>query len=261
MLHVFTYGAGDLTRFEHLKASADFSELHIKYITQPVWNGFFDKIKYTLNAIKELPDSDIVCFIDGFDVLAVSGSSDEILQKFLSYDCDILFGAELNCWPGDYNGKYPAMNIKGRYRYLNSGGFIGYKKAVMELYTWKALDEIVEICKTCGGDQGYCIEYFLANYSTKKLKLDSRVEIFQNMFSVSWDEIYMSEGRVYNSVMASKPCFLHFNGDSWAIKGGVDNIMPIFIEKLDASLCDSEVHRLTDFKQNFSHHYFKRSQV
>ncbi len=259
MIHLFTYGAGDISRFEHLKASADFSGLHINYITQSVWNGFFDKVKYTLNAIKGLPDSDIVCFFDGFDVLVSGGSLEEIKRKFLGYECEILFGAELNCWPGEYNGRYPAMDyIKSGYRYLNSGGFIGYKRAVMDLYTWKPLEEIAHICKTCGGDQGYFIEYFLANYHRGFMKLDWRVEIFQNMFSVDWNEIYIQDGRVVNSVLGTKPCFLHFNGDSWVVKGG-DNIMPVFIDKLHGS-SKSEICKFTEV-QNFSHFYFKRSQI
>lgn len=262
MLHVFTYGAGDIRRFEYLKGSADFCGLHINYITQTVWNGFFDKVKFTLNAIRGLPDDDIVCFVDGFDVLAVCGSADEITSKFKSYNCEILFGAELNCWPGEYKGRYPAMNyIKGGYRYLNSGGFIGYKRAIMALYTWKTLEEIAHICKTCGGDQGYFIEYFLANYTEGcGLMLDWKALVFQNMFSVDWNEIHIEEGRVVNSLLETKPCFLHFNGDSWRTKHGGD-IMPVFIEKLNYSATNSGIIKFAEFTQNFSEWYFKRSQV
>lgn len=260
MLHIFTYGAGNISRFEFLKASADFSNLSIQYITQSVWNGFFDKIQNTLYAIKNLPDNDIVCFIDGFDVLAL-GSEDEIRMKFLKYNCDILFGAELNCWPGEYKSRFPNLDIKNGYKYLNSGGFIGYKHAVMELYTWKTIEEVAHICKTCGGDQGYFIEYFLANFNKKNLKLDSDVQIFQNLFSVDWNEIYIKGGRVENSIIKSRPCFLHFNGDAWKIRGG-DNIMPIFIDKLHAS-ADSmdEIFTFSECKQNFSDYYFKRNQL
>lgn len=259
MLHIFTYGAGDISRFEHLKASADFCGLEINYITQSVWNGFFDKVKFTLNAIRNLPDTDIVAFVDGFDVLAV-GDLEEIRTKFLSMNCDLLFGAELNCWPGEYLAKFPNLGIQNGYKFLNSGGFIGYKKAVMELYTWKSLEEVAHICKTCGGDQGYFIEYFLANFDKKNMKLDSGCQIFQNMFSVDWNEIYIQDGRVVNSLMASKPCFLHFNGDAWAIKGG-GNIMPVFVEKLQLSVELGEKLNLAEFTQNFSNFYFKRNQL
>jgi len=260
MLHVFTYGAGNISRFEFLKSSADFCGLEINYITQSAWNGFYDKVQFTYNAIKNLPDTDIVCFVDGFDVCAVGGL-DEIVSKFKTYECDMLFGAELNCWPGEYIHRYPNQGIKNSYKYLNSGGFIGYKKAVMDLYTWKSLDEIAHICKTCGGDQGYFIEYFLANFGKKNMKLDSNVEIFQNMFSLDWNEIYIVNGRLVNMVTNTKPCFLHFNGDSWAIRGG-GNIMPVIIDKLILSAENSEqIYSLREFQQNFSVYYFKRNQL
>ena len=260
MLHIFTYGAGDISRFEYLKASADSCGLPINYITQSVWNGFFDKVKYTLNAIKNLPEDDIVAFVDGFDVLAVGGL-EEIQAKFLSLNCEILFGSELNCWPGEYLAKFPNIGSTNGYKFLNSGGFIGFKRAVMELYTWKSLEEIAHICKTCGGDQGYFIEYFLANFGQKNMKLDSGCQIFQNMFSVDWNEIYIQGGRVVNSVIGSNPCFLHFNGDAWAIRGG-GNIMPVFIEKLNLSGENLEqIYNFSEFTQNFSQFYFKRNQL
>lgn len=261
MLHIFTYGAGDIRRFEYLKSSADFCGLHINYITQPAWNGFFDKVKYMLTAIKDLPDDDIICFVDGFDVLAVCGSEDEITEKFKSYNCELLFGAELNCWPGNYKEFYPEMNyIKSGYKYLNSGGFIGYKRAVMALYTWKPLEQIAHICKNYS-DQGYAKEYFFAHYKTGYgLLLDWKALIFQNMFSVDWNEIHIEGGRVVNSLLDSKPCFLHFNGDSWLTNNG-GNIMPAFVDKLNYSAANSGIIKFTEFTQNFSHSYFKRSQV
>jgi hypothetical protein len=260
MLHIFTYGAGDISRFEFLKSSADLCGLHINYITQSTWNGFFDKIKYTLNTIKNLPESDMICFVDGFDVLA-TGGLEEIQAKFLSLNCEILFGAELNLWPGEYNGRFPNMGISNGYKFLNSGGFIGYKRAVMELYTWKSLEEIAHMCKTCGGDQGYFIEYFIANFKTKNMKLDNGCLIFQNMFSVDWNEIQIQDGRVINSIIGSKPCFLHFNGDSWKVNNG-SNIMPVFIEKLQLSTENSsQIYNFSEFTQNFSHYYFKRNQI
>lgn len=261
MLHIFTYGAGNISRFEYLKASADFCSMNINYITQTDWNGYFDKIKNMINAIKGLPDNDLVCFVDGFDVIAVGGE-DEIKTKFLQYDCDVLFGAELNCWPGEYLGRFPNMGIKNGYKYLNSGGFIGYKHAVLEMYTWKHIEEVAHICKTRGGDQGYLTEYFIDNYGKKnKLRIDSNVQIFQNFFSLDWNEIYIKGGRFVNPILNSTPCFLHFNGDSYKTCDG-KNIMPVIIEQLEAS-ADSmdEVFTLAEFRQNFSHYYFKRNQL
>ena len=59
MLHIFTYGAGDITLFDHLKTSADFSGLNINYVERAKWNGFFDKIKIMYDVIQTLPENDI----------------------------------------------------------------------------------------------------------------------------------------------------------------------------------------------------------
>ena len=212
MIHFFTFGGGDISRFEYLKKSSENCGLPVNFISNTEWNGYFDKILFVLNAIKNIPDNHIVCFMDGFDVLAV-GESDEIREKFIKFNCDVLCGAELNCWPGDYLGHYNSIKHDTGFRYLNSGGFIGYKHAILKIYTWKSLEDIEEICKK-QSDQGYFIEYYLAhvNNNDNRIKLDTRAEIFQNMFSVGWNEFNFKNGRIVNLIMNTRPCFLHFNG-------------------------------------------------
>jgi hypothetical protein len=177
MLHVLTYGAGDISRFEHLKASAELCNLHIEYITETVWTGFFGKLKAIMKTIKYIADDDIICVIDGYDMLANAGS-DEIVRKFKEYNCDILFGSELNCWPGEYLSRYPDLGVKTGYKYVNGGGFMGYAHALKKYYTWKTIDIVEEICKN-GTDQAYMAEFVFAHYKTGKYKLDSEVKIFQ----------------------------------------------------------------------------------
>lgn len=261
MIHFFTFGAGNISRFEYLKISSENCGLPMNFISNTKWNGYFDKVLFVLNAIKNIPDNEIVCFVDGFDVLAI-GESDEIKDKFLKFDCDVLCGAELNCWPGAYLGKYNNIKHDTGFRYLNSGGFIGYKHAIMKIYTWKSLEDIEAVCKI-HSDQGYFIEYYLAHVNNidNRIKLDTRAEIFQNMFSVDWNELHFKNGRIVNLIMNTKPCFLHFNGDSWKTKLG-ENIMPVIIDKLMTSAENKdEIVTLSEFKQNFNEWYFKRNQL
>lgn len=261
MLHIMTFGAGDLSRFEHLKASAELCKMNIQYITRTEYKGFYEKIKYTLEAIESLPDSDIVCFVDGFDVLAI-GTEAAIIHKFLSYECDLLFGAELNCWPGEYKGRYPDMGIPNGYKYLNSGGIIGYVHALKALYTWKDSVEMETICNNNNeGDQAYCIKYFLENKPTKNIQLDWRQSIFQNMFSVDWNELYIQDARVVNTLTHQTPCFLHFNGCSYEARWRV-NIMPHLVKTLRYSAATpGEHYAFSMLPQNFYEHYWKRSQI
>jgi hypothetical protein len=261
MIRFLTYGGGDISRFEYLKTSSENCGLPMNFISNKEWNGYFDKVLFVHNAIKNIPDNDIVCFVDGFDVIAI-GDSDEIREKFLKFDCDVLFGAELNCWPGDYLGHYNNIKHDTGFRFVNSGGFIGYKHAIMKIYTWKTIEDIEVICKN-QSDQGYFIEYYLAHVNNidNRIKLDTRAEIFQNMFSFDWNELHFENGRFINLVMNTKPCFLHFNGESWKTSQG-ENIMPIIINKLKSSKDNkAEIMSLSEYRQNFNEWYFKRNQL
>jgi len=253
MLRIFTYGAGDINRFKNLRDSSSLCGLKINYITQPVWNGFYDKTKHIINIIKDLSDDIVICVIDGFDMLAMAPEK-EILDKFFSKKCDILFGAELNCWPGEFLGRYDNSKQSTNYRFINGGGYIGYKKAVYSLLTWKSDSEKQRIYKEVT-DQGYFKEYYFVNRDSGLLKLDIDQEIFQNMFSVDWAEMKILNGRLCNSILGTMPCFVHFSGDSWKTNIGSD-IMPIIVD-----LCSEGGDFNIPLTQNFNSAYFKRSQI
>ena len=259
MLHIFTFGARDLSRFQYLKASAKMCGIYINYITQETYNGHYDKIKCMMQAIEDLPDDDVVCFIDGFDLLAL-GTEAVIMKKFLAYKCDLLFGAELNSWPRDYTSNYPDLGIKNNYKFLNSGGFIGYTHALKALYTWKSPDEIKRICNT-GSDQGYCIEYLFEFHNTRNIKLDWHQSIFQNMFGVDWNELYVKDGRIVNGVLHQTPCFIHFNGDSF-MTDQWESLLPTLIKTLgDSQVSPGEHLPFSIIPQRFTENYWKRSQL
>ena len=85
---------------------------------------------YKINLLKEELSNHkdnknlIVMFTDSYDVILTAGK-DEILQKFKSFEANVVFGAEDFCWPDQsLKEKYPKVD-RG-YRFLNSGGFIGY---------------------------------------------------------------------------------------------------------------------------------------
>jgi hypothetical protein len=100
MLHVFTFYT-DESRLIYLKHTQLNHYLNIKYLYKSSWNGYIDKILYMLDTIKNIPDDDVVCFIDAYDVL-INSTAYDILEKFKSYNCRLLLGAELNCFPSDY---------------------------------------------------------------------------------------------------------------------------------------------------------------
>jgi hypothetical protein len=54
------------------------------------------------------------------------------------------------------------------------------------------------------------------------------------MHWVDWKELEFVEGRMYNTVMKTFPCFIHFNGGTWQ-QDNKENIMPVFVEKMRKS--------------------------
>ena len=231
-LHIFTF-LTDETRIKYLKESADLNNVEIHYIIKSTWNGYVDKIFGIMEVINKLPDTDIVCFIDGYDVI-VNNSTENILEKFYSYNCKLLIGAELNCYPEIYKNKFPKNDIK--LKYVNSGGYIGYVSSIKDVFYCKPTNEIIQICQN-GGDQSYFIEYYLNNLNNQYIKLDNKSLIFQNMHWIDWNELCFIDGKVYNTILNSYPCFIHFNGGTWQ-QNNRENIMPIFLEKIKSKLND-----------------------
>lgn len=252
MLNIFTF-ATDKTKLSYLSKSSELFDIKINCILADKWNGYTDKINYMSETLKMLSDSDLVCFIDAYDVL-VNNTGASIIQKFNEYKCDILIGAELNCYPDKYRQDMDKISdATTMYKYANSGGYIGYKHAIQKLLSWD-LKNITEICKS-GGDQTYFMEYYLKNHSDK-IKLDSKCEIFQNMHWVSWKDIEFKNGMIHNKILDKYPCFIHFNGGSFQDKNKKD-IMPIFIEKMKMS----KTLNLDEYEQLTTETCYPHSQI
>ena len=116
----------------------------------------------------------VVMFTDSYDVLLVAGK-DEILRKFKSSGARVLFGAEDFIWPDQsLKEKYP--KVDGGYRFLNSGGFIGYATDLLGLVNELPVADADD-------DQLFYTKIYLDEALREKynIKLDHKAEIFQNL--------------------------------------------------------------------------------
>lgn len=254
MLYVYTFYT-DESRIQYLKDTALLNNIEICYLKKDTWNGYIDKIIAMDNIVQKHNDDDIICFFDAYDVL-VNQNSDDLLEKFNNYNCDLLIGAELNCYPEKYKNLYPETTTK--YKYLNSGGYIGYKHALQKIFKWKSYNDIYQICSN-GGDQSYFTEYYLHHHSDK-IKLDSGCVIFQNMHLVSWKELNFNSGKIYNKILNQIPCFIHFNGGTWQ-QNNRENIMPIFVEKMKTTLINKTTDNLNDYSQIITSTCYPHPQI
>lgn len=274
MLHIFTF-LTDPKRIEYLKETAQMNDTQIHYLVNSSWNGYVDKITGMRKAIDPIPDEDIICFIDAYDVL-INQPGTVLLDKFKEEKKDLIFGAEMNCYPSNYHPYFTnlyndlkTMNqtkFVSKHLYLNSGGYIGYKHAIHSCLYWKTEPEIHRICSV-GGDQSYFIEYYLANALTKNIGLDHEGKMFLNMHLISWNDIEFSHGHVKNKVLMQIPCMIHFNGGTWQTskeETKTNNIMPVFVEKMKQSKLledDNSSLNLNEYQQIITSTCVPRSQI
>ena len=271
MLHIITLGSNE-DEMKYLKESAQRNGVNIRFILCDKWNGYIDKITTMMKTIQDIPDDDIICFIDAYDVLLFT-NEEEILSKFYNYDCDLLLSSELNCYPGEnilrYNAIYDklGMDKMTNFKYVNSGGYIGYKRALQELFDWKPVEEIIDIIQL-GGDQNYFTEYYLeyACVTEKRIKVDMFQRIFQSVYKIYFEDIEFKNGRVVNTILKETPCFVHFNGyggyyyQIYNMQNYRCDVRTFFLECTELSK-NGMTYNLNGYRPPYSYHFANIMQL
>ena len=260
MFHLYTV-ASDESKMAKLYESAKIADITVNRIEVLHWTGFIDKILLMKQIVDAMDEDDIVCFVDAYDVLVFS-DAEEIVRKFRASEKSILLSSELNCYPPENLDKYNLIEYKlfeqdeaagtwgtdktrcftTNYKYLNSGGYVGYAGAIKRMFQWKTVDEIREMCLH-GGDQNFFTQYYL-EYALMEttIGLDFKQEIFQSMYKVNLGDFAFFQGRLYNHVLRTYPCFAHFNGYrdyngkiiNWD-NGDEEDAMEVFVYKMKRS--------------------------
>jgi len=230
MIHYFTF-LTDPSRIVCLEETCAVFGIKLHVIFSPVWKGYTDKIFMMQTAIEHLKDDDIVLFTDAYDVL-VNSNEETIVERFTKYNTDLVISSELNCYPERFKDTFDQFENTNNYKYINSGGYIGYKRAIMKVFTWKAPEEIIRLSDD-GGDQAYFMEYYLANRD-RSVKIDKECKLFQCLHSLSFSDIKFKAGQLHNIGLNIAPCFIHFNGGTW-LDDNLKNIMPTFVQRIKLS--------------------------
>lgn len=169
------------------------------------WRGWRSKITFYTEAVKKL-GSKYVMFLDAADVIALAGP-DEVIETYKELDHPWVYAAERNIWPrGSFKpDDYPPS--ESRYRYLNSGAYIGDREYIIEIYrdwtnNW-----------TANYDAFWSEQFWVAqNYMRDQdsIRLDTGCKLFQCMAG-AWN-CEASPGRLYNPETDTYPLLVHFNG-------------------------------------------------
>jgi procollagen-lysine,2-oxoglutarate 5-dioxygenase len=173
--------------------------------------GGGQKVNHFRKALKPFrQDSRIVMFTDSYDVI-VTGNAEAIIKRFNNLNANIVFSAEMFCWPDDnLSKKYPPTDSP--YKYLNSGGIVGFAKDIYDLLRAHPI-------KDSDDDQLFYTDLFLNESLRQKyhMKLDNKAEIFQNLFGAQNDvelkhDPVSGHLQLYNTKFETQPVIVHGNG-------------------------------------------------
>lgn len=171
------------------------------------WNGGImekgpgggQKINLMKSYLNNLKDNDIVMFIDGYDTFIVA-DREEITDRYLGFNADIVFSAEKICWPDASLGKlHPESSTE--FKYLNSGTYIGTVKALKDFFK--------EEIKDHEDDQLYCQKALIQG--THNVVLDTESYIFACLGGAEKD-IIKKDNYIINTATNCTTCVVHGNG-------------------------------------------------
>ena len=175
MLHVVTVATESKYYYPYLEKTC--GEWNIKLTTLGMgekWGGYVWKFKKVLAFLKSIDPNDIVCFVDGYDVVCTRNLN-ELVPMFLKIKerekCDMVIAK-------DHSLIFPLDKILHLYfgtcngTRINSGTYIGHAKDVLDI-----LQEATRLQPNEQDDQrlltGYCSLY------EKRFYIDKKVELFQ----------------------------------------------------------------------------------
>ena len=149
-------------------------------------------------------DDQIILFSDSYDVIFLTNEK-EIMDKYNNFDCEIVFAGEAVCWP-DQSKEYIFQDTNYKYKYINSGGFIGKVSAIKDLLKDDLEDSY--------DDQLYIHLKYEKEKDKENIKIDYESQIFQTS---SFDdmEINYNGNRIINKLYKTNPCHLHANGSMY----------------------------------------------
>lgn len=228
------------------------------------WGGFMQKIFDILAFLKTKNMNEIVCFVDGFDVLTL-GTQDEFLNKFKSFNTDkVIFSTSKdNIFLEIIFGKINVNDVNFEYNRLCSGAYVGYCKKIIELF-----ESICEINKVNNKDDDQ--EYLSVCYSKCKdcLQLDYQNDLFycvetdggimEYINLIQRKQPYMELDNKFYFIKDNRLILKNNNSKPVFIQGNGNLNMDVFAKKLELPLNISNNRNYYDYStKTFVYKIFK----
>jgi GR25 family glycosyltransferase involved in LPS biosynthesis len=196
------------------------------------------KVTLLREYLETLPNEDIVLFTDAYDVF-YADDLETITERFLDFNCKVLFSAELYCYPdANLEDKFPESPTK--YRFLNSGTFIGNVRELKRMFStnWIAND---------ADDQLYYQKLFISG------EFDIQLDYEGYIFQTHEPNATRLNNQLFNPVTGCCACIYHGNGGDLTKKKFeqmYDRFFPkqesLFIPPKDFEILDDDI-LLVDF--------------
>lgn len=215
--------ATDPNRTDQLMASLTKKKgyrIHLRGLGEQ-WTGYDFKLRHTLALAKTLKPTDVLMHLDAYDTFVLSDAT-EVLYKFQAMNANIVVSTETNLAPNhEFHPIQPVMNkmyptAPNRFRWINSGTYIGYAGAIVNLLSSMPSNfhcDLPNGQKINYSDDQRCFHtLFLKENDRHNMKLDYQQDIFHCMWGVDQFSINPKH-RVYSET-GSMPCVIHGNGQA-----------------------------------------------
>jgi len=178
----------DTQKMRFILESSLFNDIKLRVIGLNKPFNFIKRLEYYIEELNNIENDDtIVIFTDAYDVF-YNDNLDKIKTKFLDMNANIIFSCE-RWYSHQVEGKriifdkfsklYGNMS---KYRYICGGGYIGYKKSLLNLLTNILHKDFIEKVQKANGkkDDDQCLlGYYLSEkYDNINYKLDYNCNIF-----------------------------------------------------------------------------------
>ena len=133
-VHIVTVATESKYYFPYLKASCERHGAHIEALgMDEKWEGLSWKLKKMTDYLRSIPSTDIVCFVDGYDVICCRDLKElpaEFKRIKSETGCKMIVGHDKTSFLSGFNYLYYG---KCRNQSINSGTYVGYAGDLLEI--------------------------------------------------------------------------------------------------------------------------------
>lgn len=203
--HVVTCASHPIPQLQQLLTSAHYNGIKVEVLGlgQP-YQGNARKLRGYLQYLQTAPEKDIVMFVDAYDVLILADEK-TILDRFHQLKVPFLISTDKYCYPlKELADQFPTTS--SLFRYLNSGGFIGYAGYLKELF--KDLPPF----KDMQSDQAILTRHFLTHRDSYHLDYQNDIFISLNGIDPKLLKLDHERKKIYSLITESYPPIVHCDG-------------------------------------------------